>query len=265
MTTAKKPGIKRWNQGSGHGYSIDGQRATGVTTALKALPKELTRWAARTVATYVATNPEHVMGMLRTGGQAPTVDFLTGLPFQKRNDAAVRGTAVHKLAERVVKGEEVEVAEHLVGHVESYIRFLDDFNPTSVHEELVVASREHLYAGTLDSIQDIPGLGRVLVDYKTGNGIYGETGLQVAAYRFADRYLDSEGNEQPMIPVDDTYVLHVQADGYALYPLLADEEAFETFLLVLNVYRRAIQKERDTKKLDLLIGRAIEPPTRSAA
>lgn len=264
MSTAKA-GIKRWNQGSGHGYSIDGQRATGVTTALKALPKELTRWAARTVATYVATNPENVMNMLRTGGQAPTVDFLTGLPFQKRNEAAGRGTAVHKLAERVVKGEEVEVAEHLVGHVESYIRFLDDFNPTSVHEELVVASREHGYAGTLDSIQDIPGLGRVLVDYKTGNGIYGETGLQVAAYRYADCYLDPEGSEQPMLPVDDTYVLHIQADGYALYPLHSDEDAFETFLTVLNVYRRAIQEVRKTKKLDLLIGQPIAPPTRSAA
>lgn len=262
--TAKKSGLKRWNQGSGHCYSIDGQRATGVTTALKALPKELTRWAARTVATYVATNPENVMAMLRTGGQAPTVDFLTGLPFQKRNDAAVRGTAVHKLAERVVKGEEVEVAEHLVGHVESYIRFLDDFNPTSVHEELVVASREHLYAGTLDSIQDIPGLGRALVDYKTSNGIYGETALQVAAYRFAEVCLIN-GEEQPMPEVDLTYVLHIQHDGYALYPLKADEETFESFLAVLTVYRGLIQEVRKQKRIEALVGLPIEPPLRSVA
>lgn len=260
-----KPGVKRWNQGSGHGYSIDGQRAIGVTTALKALPKELTRWSARTVAAYVAGNPDNVMQMLRSGGQAPTVDFLSGLPFQKRNEAAVRGTAVHKLAEQAVKGDEIDVPEHLVGYVESYMRFLDDFNPTSVHEELVVASRAHCYAGTLDSIQDIPGLGRALVDYKTSNGIYGEAALQVAAYRYADCFLDTEGNERPMIPVDATYVLHIQHDGYALYPLDANEDAFETFLSVLKVYRRAIQQVRGTKKLDSLIGQPIEPPLGSAA
>lgn len=264
-TRPAKQSVKRSNQGSGHSYWIDGKRADGVTTALKALPKELTRWAARTVANYVVTNPDNVMGMLRSGGQAPTQDFLVGLPFQRRNEAAVRGTAVHKLAEQVVTGIEVAVPEHLVGYVENYIRFLDEFQAVSVHEELVVASRTHHYAGTLDSIQDIPGLGRVLVDYKTGNGIYGETALQVAAYRFAEVYLDSEGNEQPMVPVDDTYVLHVQADGYALYPLIAGEETFESFLSVLDVYRRCVKQVRGTKKLDTLIGQPVELPLRGAA
>lgn len=261
-----KPGVKRANQGSGHGYWIDGKRAIGVTTALKALPKELARWAARTVAEYVVMNPNEVNSMLRTGGQVPTVDYLSSLPYQKRNDAAVRGTAVHKLAEQVVTGIEVAVPAHLEGHVASYIRFLDEFGGTEVVSELVVANRTHNYGGTLDSIQDIPGLGRVLVDYKTSNGIYGETALQVAAYRNAEVCLDADGNEQPMIPVDDTYVLHIQADGYALYPLLhTDGEAFEAFLSVLDTYRRCIQKVRGVKRLEALVGLPIEPPLRSAA
>lgn len=256
--------IKRSNQGSGHSYWIDGQRATGVTTALKALPKDLARWGARTVAEYVVQNPGEFGNMLRLGGPAPTVDFLQKLPNQRRNDAAVRGTAVHKLAERVITGEEVDVPEHLVGYVQSYIRFLDEFGGKELHSELVVANRTHLYGGTLDSIQDIPGLGRALVDYKTSNGIYGETALQVAAYRFAEVCLIN-GEEQPMPEVDLTYVLHIQHDGYALYPLKADEETFESFLAVLTVYRGLIQEVRKQKRIEALVGLPIEPPLRSVA
>jgi hypothetical protein len=256
--------IKRSNQGSGHSYWIDGKRATGVTTALKALPKDLARWGARTVAEYVVQNPADFASMLRTGGPAPTVNFLQGLPYQRRNDAAVRGTAVHKLAEQVITGAEVEVPEHLVGYVQSYIRFLDEFGGNETNSELVVANRTHHYGGTLDSIQDISGLGRVLVDYKTSNRIYGETALQVAAYRFAEVCL-IDGEEHSMPQVDDTYVLHIQDDGYALYPLKADEETFESFVAVLTVYRSLIQEVRGQKKMDALIGMPIEPPVRSAA
>jgi hypothetical protein len=241
--------IKRWNQGSGHSYSIDGQRATGVTTALRALPIDLVGWSARTVADHILANPKLIQQMISQGGDGPTRDYLAGLPFQKRNSAGVRGTAVHKLAEQVVTGEEVE----------AYIRFLDDWNPRSVASELVVASREHGYAGTLDSIQDVPELGRVQVDYKTGNGIYGKDGLQVTAYQFADCCLWPEQGELPMPTVDASYILHIQPDGYGLYPVKSDEESFETFLSVLEVYRRAVQKVRGAQKIDLLIGEPIAP------
>jgi hypothetical protein len=250
-------GIRRWNQGAGHSYSIDGKRAVGVTTALRALPKELTGWAARTVAEYVCEHPSEVMGMLEQGGSGPTVSFLSGLPFQRRNDAGIRGTAVHKLAEPAARGEEVEVPPELEGYVESYIRFLDDVDPKPIHEELVVASREHLVAGTLDSIMDIPDLGRCLVDYKTGTGIYGETALQVAAYRHMEVCLDPAGNEQPMPAVDATYCLHIRPDGYDLIPLQAGPDEFDAFLAVLKVYRTCIQKVQNVKKLDRLLGEPL--------
>lgn len=263
MSTA---GIKRVNQGYGHGYWIDGKRATGVTTALKALPKDLSRWGARTVAEYVVANPAEVTAMIRNRGQVPALDFMVALPKQALRNASTRGTKVHKLAERVVTGEEVEVPVELEGYVASYIRFLDEFGGVEVASELVVANRTHNYAGTLDSIQDIPGIGRVLVDYKTSNGIYGETALQVAAYRNAEVYLDGDGNEQPMIPVEHTYVLHIQSDGYAFYPLLdTDGTAFDAFLSALDTYRRCIQEVRGTKRIEAFIGLPVEPPTRSAA
>lgn len=255
MTTPK---IKKWVQGAGHSYSIDGVRATGVTTALRALPIDLTGWAARTVADHVIAHPDLLQRLIVAGGDGPTRGYLAGLPFQKRNSAGVRGTAVHKLAERIVLGEEVDVAAEHEPYVESYIRFLDDHKGAEVASELVVASRTHGYAGTMDSIQDIPGLGRVQVDYKTGNGIYGKDALQVTAYEHAE-WCVIDGVVQPMLPVDASYILHIQPDGYGFYPVTSGQESFETFLAVLDVYRRAVQKVRGTGRLESLIGEPIAP------
>lgn len=270
MTARKKApriGVEVKEHKNYHEYRIDGERVVGVTTALKGIPKEgvLVGWAAKLVATHVADNIGEVAKMLESGGKWPTVDFLKALPNQRRDDAAIRGTEVHKLAERYIQGEEVEVPEHLQSYVNGYVRFIEDFNPTSIHEELVVASRTHGYAGRLDSIQDIPGLGRCLVDYKTSNGIYGQTALQVAAYRYAEVYLDgfdADGNaiEHPMIEVEKTYVLHIQPDEYTLLPLAADVVAFGKFLVAKQNYVDNVQ----SNKLDKLIGVAVSPPERAA-
>ncbi len=159
--------IKKADHGTWHSYTIDGRRAVGVTTALKGIPKDaLVPWAAKEVATYVVDNIYDVKRMLDSGGRYPTIDLLKSIPNQKRDTAAVRGTEVHALAEKYIRGEEIEVDGSLRPYVDGYAAFIKDWNPVSIHEEIVVASRAHLYAGTLDSIQDIPSLGRCLVDYK---------------------------------------------------------------------------------------------------
>lgn len=245
-----------------HTYSIDGKRAVGVTTALKGIPKDaLVGWAAGVVADHVVDNIFDVKRMLDSGGRGPTMRYLKELPNQKRDTAAVRGTEVHALAEKYVRHEEVEVPTALLGHVEAYAAYIEDFEPVSLHEELVVASREHMYAGKLDSIQQLPGYGCALVDYKTSNGVYGQTALQVAAYRYADVFIDADGNEQPMPEIDATFVLHIQADGYELIPLQADRIAFGKFLAAKANYLENVQ----SRKLDKLLGEPVEPPRRDAA
>lgn len=251
-------GSARW-----HTYSIDGHRAVGVTTALKGIPKDaLVGWAAGVVAEHVVTNIHDVKRMLDSGGQGPTKYFLKELPNQRRDSAAVRGTDVHALAEKYVRGDEVEVPEEIRAYVESYAAFIEDWSPVSLHEELVVASREHMYCGKLDSIQEVPGYGCTLVDYKTSNGVYGETALQVAAYRFAEVYLDADGNEQPMPPIESTFVLHIQPDGYEFRPLVADRAVFENkFLAAKANYLENVQ----SRKLDKLIGEPVFPAGREVA
>ncbi len=249
--------IKVADHGTWHSYTIDGRRAVGVTTALKGIPKDaLVPWAAKEVATFVVDNIFDVKRMLDSGGRNPTIDYLRGIPNQKRDTAAVRGTEVHNLAEKYIRGEEIEVDDNVRPYVEGYAAYIRDWSPVSVHEEIVVASRKHWYAGRLDSIQDIPGIGRCLVDYKTSRGVYGETALQVAAYRYAEVYLDADGNEQPMPSVDRTFVLHIQPDSYDLIPLAADEAAFQIYLTAQANYLANVQ----SKRLDKLLGLPLAPP-----
>ncbi|MFI0469265.1 hypothetical protein ACH347_34765 [Saccharopolyspora sp. 5N102] len=258
MTKASpRRGIVRVDYPTYHRYKIDGKWAIGVTTALKGIPKDdaLKRWAARLVAEHAVNNIYDVKRMIDAGGTGPAIHYLKELPNQRRNDAAVRGTEVHQLAERYIQGDEIEVPEHLEPYVRGYAAYIEDFNPTTVHEELTVANRTHNYAGTLDSIQDIPGIGRALVDYKTSGGIYGEYALQCVAYRRAEVYLDADGDEQPMIPVDRVFILHIQPDDYALIPVQADDNAFAAYLAAQANYVANVQG----RKLEKLIGSPIVP------
>ncbi|MEV6226873.1 hypothetical protein AB0L88_03130 [Saccharopolyspora shandongensis] len=258
-----RKGIVRVDYPNFHRYRIDGRWAIGVTTALRGIPKDdaLKCWAARLVAEHAVEHIYDVKRMIDNGGNGPAIHFLRELPNQRRKEAAVRGTEVHKLAEPYIKGDEIEVPEHLEPYVRGYAAYIEDFNPTTVHEELTVANRTHGYAGTLDSIQDIPGIGRALVDYKTSNGVFGEYALQCTAYRRAEVYLDADGNEHPMIPVDAVFILHIQPDDYALIPVQADDDAFAAYLAAQANYLANVQ----SKKLEKLLGAPMVPSVGDAA
>lgn len=204
-----------------HRYWLDGKPVPGVTTLIgKGLPKPaLPYWSAKSVAEYVMDNPEGV-DALRSMGRDPAVAALKQIPWQKRDEAAVRGTDVHRFAEELVHGREVEVPEHLEGYVTGYARFLDEFAVRGILTERAVASRKWWYAGTFDLIAEIDGVVWGL-DNKTSKAIYGETALQVAAYMTAEFYIGDGGpdDEQPIPKVERIGALHVTDDGTQLYPL----------------------------------------------
>lgn len=244
---------------SNHRYSIDGKYVVSVTTALKGIPKQdsLVYWSAETVAEYVVDHLDEVRRMVTSGGPGPAVNFLKALPNQRRNNAAVRGTTVHDYAEQILPGGEVEVPDDLVPYVEGYLHYLEDWNPTSVYNEIIVGSRTHGYAGRLDSIQEIPGLGLVIVDYKTGKNVYGEVALQLAGYRNAETFMDGD-DEKPMPAIFGSYVLHIQPNEYALIPVETGPEVFERFLTAKDHYLRNVQ----SNKLNKLLGEPLAPPAR---
>lgn len=246
-----------------HRYKVDGEWAIGVTTALKGIPKDeaLKRWAANTVADYALSHLGTINDVLNTAGRGPARSMLATIPDQRRDDAATRGTDVHALAELYIQGRPVDVSADLLAYVRGFARFIEDFNPKSIHEELVIGNRKHMYAGRLDSIQDIPGLGVALVDYKTSNRIYGNNALQCAAYCRADCAL-IDGDTVPFEPIGQAFILHIQADTYDLIPVTVDDWAFDSFVSCLDHYRRNVQS--DGRKLKALLGEPIKPPAVAA-
>jgi hypothetical protein len=224
-----------------HWYQIDGRKADGVTTVLKnTVPKPaLINWAPKVVAEWVADHPEEIAAMA-DWNRDKVVNELKGKPWEQRDAAGNRGTEVHALAERLVKGEEVAVPEELSGYVESYVKFLDEWQPKPVLVEAVVASRKWTLAGTLDLVADLPNGERALMDLKTSKGVYPETALQCAAYRWCEIYLDGDGNEQSLsaLGVNASYVVHVRADGYDVRPLDTSEDVWKVYQHLIWLSRR---------------------------
>lgn len=224
-----------------HTYWLDRKRVPGVTTLISngLANKALMYWSARTVAEYVAQN-EHAVATLRELGEGPMVAALKGIPWQKRDDAAVRGTDVHAIAEQVVHGTEVDVPDHLLAHVQGYVDWLDAFKVEPILTERSVAHRGLWYAGRFDLIADIAGT-RWLLDVKTSRAVYGSTALQVDAYRNAEFYVDDDDpdTEHPLPEgIERLGVVHVTDAGTTLHPLDSTGEPFRIFKHVAYIAKR---------------------------
>ncbi len=236
--------IKRVQRGRNHSYLINDAKVMGVTTALsEGVPKpNLVGWAARVVAETAADLTPQEYHQIRSQGRDNMVNHLRRAHIQQRNIAAVRGTRVHRAAELLQAGELVTVEDDIVGHVEQCARFLDQWKIRPLLVERPVGSYAWGYAGTFDLIAELPAGDRILFDYKTAaSGIFPETAMQLAAYRYADAYVadDAFKTEVPMREVGITgcKAVWVRADGYDVIPLVADKATHKAFLHALSVAR----------------------------
>lgn len=236
--------IRRIQRGRNHSYTINGNKALGVTTALnKGLPKpNLITWAARCVAEEVADMDAFDLNALRSMGRDSMVAALKAVPNQRRDNAAVRGTKIHGYAEQVIAGEDVQVPDELVAHVQNVVKFLDEWKVRPLISECTIGSYAWGYAGTLDLVGELSDGRRVLFDYKTGaSGIWPETALQLAAYRHADAYVAPDGTEVPLkiLGISEAKAVWIRADGFDVVPVATDEAVHKVFLHILAVARAA--------------------------
>jgi len=229
--------LQRRNYGRGHGYQIDGVKVAGVTTVLNAKAKPaLVNWSAETTAAYAVNNWDKLADL----PPAERLKKLEKARYDVVKEAALRGTEIHDFAEKIVHGEPVDVPDAHRGEVEAYARFLDEWNFRPIGSEAPVGNAQWNYAGTLDTLGIITRAGsdeRALVDVKTGKGVYNETSLQLAAYRYCEFWQPKKGVEEPMPEVDTVYVAHVKPDVVDMLPVVANEEVFRQFLYVLSVWR----------------------------
>lgn len=237
-----------------HRYRLDGKSVKSVTGIIGGgIPKPaLAYWAANQAAEAASA---WAYDLKQTGDdwalqsidRESLYETWRKAPWQARDKAAVRGTAVHALAEQLVHGADVDVPDELVPYVDGYARFLDDWEVQPILTEKSVAHRGLWFAGRFDLIASSPYLqdrAPVEIDLKTSNGVYADTAIQCAAYARAEFYVDdSDPDTEHALPdVAATYVAHVTADGTHLFELSPDrahiDQSFEAFKAAYAVNTR---------------------------
>ena len=242
----------RKNHGDSHSYYSDGVKIPGVTNIIGILDKPaLTQWAATTVATYAIENWARLSGM----SEIARYEELKTAHRKKNKEAVVRGKRIHAIAERLIKGEEVAPDDlSLRAAARAYVDLLDAWELEAVTTEMPVVNLSYQYAGTADGIFHSPRFGNLIVDVKTGKRAYSEVALQLAAYRFAELYLEeipqtgprggkrpSLWVERPMPQVDGAAVIWIEQEteespaAAHLLPVTADETIWRQFLYLREV------------------------------
>lgn len=235
-----------------HTYRLDGQYVPGVTTILGVLDKPaIARWAATTVAEYVADNPDAVAN-LRTMGRDPMVQALKGLPWARRDDAGKRGNILHDYAEQLLAGQDVEVEDQHVDVMQSALDFMADWKIEPLLIEAAVASREHRWAGTLDLIAgytrpDTGTSGVGIFDWKSGKALYPEFAWQLNAYAHAE-FHGLAGQEQPLPECDAAFGVQIRDNAYTVAPLAFGRDIYDEFLAILAAYRVAKRGRGDYRQ-----------------
>lgn len=229
----------RRRYGNGHSYTLDGvPRINGVTTMMKGLSGPPESYFTKYTAGHAVDN----WARLSELPPSARLEEIAGATKARFAAAAVRGTEVHQLAERLSKGEEVTVPGHLRGHVESCIAFLDDYEADAQYTEPALFSRKNKHAGSADAFGSArkPGAAhrtRVLWDYKTNaSGPWGSVAFQFAGYRYSDFMLSGDGGRDSVelaVPeVDECWAVWLRADGYDVYPMHVDELVYRQLLYI---------------------------------
>lgn len=271
MIPKPKPAGLRFSPAS-HRYWLDGQPVPGVTTILGVLDKPaIPKWAATTVAEYVADNADAIEH-LRAMGRGPMVQALKGVPWEKRDQAATRGTTIHDHAERILRGEDVELDDDdpLVPVVENAIAFMEEWQIEPLLIEAPVASREHRWAGTLDLgaryvRPDTGDAGVGIFDWKSGKGLYPEYAWQLAAYGHAE-FTGLNGDEHPLPTFDAAFGVQIRPDGYDVAPLAYGPDIYAEFVLIRRTFEVVKAGRGDWKRPGTgHVGIHIQTEPRSAA
>lgn len=262
MTTPKVNTIKR--SGSRFYVSPDDKtlKYPGVTSVLGMLPKEFLRyWAAKMVAQEAVEEVGTLVSMVLRD-PAAAQDHLKKAPDRFTRKAADTGTAAHDYFERMARGEKLgRVHPDIEPFIRHFGEFLDVVKPDMHMLEETVWSDTHQYAGSFDGFGTIDGA-PLWLDWKTTrSGVHEEVGLQLAAYRYADRIIDADGGSVPMPAAEGGAVLHVRPEGWKLVPVKADEQSFELFLHLREIFRYEKEWKSDMIGKPVYSGPADNAPT----
>jgi hypothetical protein len=134
---------------------------------------------------------------------------------EQRDSAAARGTEVHAYAEKIMRGEKVDVPEELTGYVDAAQKFRDEYPDMKfLYTEATVYNPDGRTMGTTDAIVELEGK-RYVLDFKTNKnaGVYSSTGMQLAAAANAKSIVHADGSQEPMPKIDGGIGVGLGPDG----------------------------------------------------
>ncbi len=207
-----------------HRYGYAGNTYPGVTDILKVIDKSgaLMTWAARQTAEAAVAmgmaSIDHASGLqtlIETVGPDGAVKALTSRANWTRDEAASLGSAVHNLADQLVKGEPLDVESPLAHeYAKGYAEWWQASGWRLRLSEAVVVHPDVGYGGTFDLLAYDRDGKTVLADIKTGKAVYKEAILQLTAYGMAPLVSPMGSDRVYPLPIPDRYaVIHVTKDG----------------------------------------------------
>jgi len=211
MTTKTELGIE---MDARHRYTINGRPAAGVTTVLGVKDKSagLVPWAVGLAVDYLAEHHEALIA----GHGREVYEAARQAADAARDLAADRGTQVHAIVEKHLRGEDISGdvvgADVLVQNgVAAAVEWLAGIGFAPLGIEVAVGSEAEMVAGTLDAV-GVTGDGEVaLLDWKTGKAVYDTHIAQAATY--ARLWTEMTGT-----PVGAIYVVRLDKESGAPDP-----------------------------------------------
>lgn len=245
-----------------HKYRLEhnGPLVPGVTTVIDVLDKPALKWSASGIAAQTAIeNGRKKKGIVKTHREKLLSARGKGDDVRKKHELAnngtdnevyahwcraqfdvqwrvkaQRGTRVHDVAERLTRGESVEVQPSDKGFVDAWSRFYDEYKPRFHYAENIVGGRttsegseyqrfapnELPYGGRFDFIAELHGPGAdglYLGDYKSGGEYLDSVALQTVGYMRAELIeYDAKGSISgfnPLPELDGARVIYLREDG----------------------------------------------------
>lgn len=229
-------------------HPVTGERVYSVTTIIEnGIPKDkIADWYATEAAKYAVENWHD----LTLKAEAERLALISHAPIKRKEEAADKGDTVHTSAENYLKGEDD-------GNSPKHMKQLQDFFSVSgfepVFQEVTIWNRTIGYAGTADLIARYGGDDHILIDYKTGNGIWPEHAIQVEALARGEVIVHPDGREEAMPRIPYVGVLHLRPRSWWFHFVLDMEAANRNWNTFIGAKRIA-----DWKRLhpDMIWGKA---------
>ena len=242
------PGGKRFYDIPGHPKLLSATRILG-----EGAKPAIIGWSAKKAAERAVSEEDTWHAIQQEEGDEAACKWIARAAGEYTEHRRLVGSAVHHMCEHYfdlpgheesyldwfldkMEGDAKENREHIIRHVTAFGDWVEDYQPEFVHRETTVFHPIDGWAGTLDALAEMnvsPGSKErvfAMGDYKTG-GVWPEVALQLAAYRHASEWVDSEGGTHLFSHAAKTgFVLELKPGKYKVHWIDCGPEEYEVFL-----------------------------------